>query len=53
MTTHVVTVRDTVTAGEALEEIRRQAEEVEEFYQVFVVDPADRLVGHAAVQRSW
>ncbi|MGH7508003.1 MAG: magnesium transporter [Gemmatimonadales bacterium] len=45
MTTHVVTVTDTATAGQALEEIRRQAEEVEDFYQVFVVDSNGRLVG--------
>jgi magnesium transporter len=45
MTTHLVSVRDTATAGEALEEIRRQAEEVEDFYQVFVVDGNRRLVG--------
>ncbi|HEX6107366.1 MAG TPA: magnesium transporter [Gemmatimonadales bacterium] len=45
MTTHLVTVRDTATVGEALEEIRRQAEEVEDFYQIFVVDGARRLVG--------
>jgi magnesium transporter len=45
MTTHMVVVRDTATAGEALEEIRRQAEEVEDFYQVFVVDADRRLVG--------
>jgi magnesium transporter len=45
MTSHLVTVRDTATAAEALEEIRRQAEEVEEFYQVFVVDADRRLVG--------
>jgi magnesium transporter len=45
MTTHLVTVRDTATASEALEDIRRQAEEVEEFYQVFVVDGQRRLVG--------
>ena len=45
MTTHLVSVRDTTTAAEALEEIRRQAEEVEEFYQVFVVDGERRLVG--------
>ncbi len=36
---------DAATAGEAIEEIRRQAEEMEGFYQVFVVDPANRLVG--------
>jgi magnesium transporter len=45
MTTHVVTVRDTATVGEALEEIRRQAETVSEFYQVFVLDRDGRLVG--------
>jgi magnesium transporter len=45
MTAHLVTVRNTATAAEALEEIRRQAEEVEEFYQVFVVDAERRLVG--------
>jgi magnesium transporter len=45
MTTHLVSVRDTATAAEALEEIRRQSEEVEDFYQVFVVDADRRLVG--------
>ncbi|HEY3011936.1 MAG TPA: magnesium transporter [Gemmatimonadales bacterium] len=45
MTTHMVTVPDTATAAEALEEIRRQAQEVEDFYQVFVVDANRRLVG--------
>jgi magnesium transporter len=45
MTTHLVTVRDTATAAEALDEIRRQSEEVEDFYQVFVVDADRRLVG--------
>jgi magnesium transporter len=45
MTTHVVTVPDTATAEQALEEIRRQAEEAEDFYQVFVVDSNRKLVG--------
>jgi magnesium transporter len=45
MTTHMVIVPDTVTAEQALEQIRRQAEEVEDFYQVFVVDSQNRLVG--------
>jgi magnesium transporter len=45
MTTHLVTVRDIATTTEALDDIRRQAEEVEEFYQVFVVDGHRRLVG--------
>ena len=45
MTTHMVVVQDTATAAEALDEIRRQAEEVEDFYQVFVVDAENRLVG--------
>jgi len=45
MTSHMVTVRDTATAEEALDAIRRQSEEVEDFYQVFVVDADRRLVG--------
>ena len=45
MTSHVVTVLDAATAGEAIEEIRRQAEEMEGFYQVFVVDDGHHLVG--------
>ena len=46
MTTHLVTVQDTVTAAGALEEIRRQADEVDDFYQIFVVDRGGRLVGY-------
>jgi len=45
MTSQTVTVRDTATVAEALDEIRRQAAEVEDFYQVFVVDGDRRLVG--------
>jgi magnesium transporter len=45
MTSHMVTVRSTATAEEALDAIRRQSEEVEDFYQVFVVDGDRRLVG--------
>ncbi|HET9036957.1 MAG TPA: CBS domain-containing protein, partial [Myxococcaceae bacterium] len=45
MTTHLVTVPDAATAGQALEEIRRQAEEADEFYQVFVTDSGNHLVG--------
>ena len=45
MTSHTVTVSSTDTVAQALDEIRRQAEEVTEFYQVFVVDHDRRLVG--------
>lgn len=45
MTTRLVTVPDTATAGEAIETIRRQAEEAEDFYQVFVVDVDGALRG--------
>ncbi len=45
MTTRLVTVPDTVTVSEALDEVRRQTEEVEDFYEVFVVDARRRLVG--------
>ncbi len=45
MTTHVVTVHHSATVAAALDDIRRQAEEVEHFYQIFVVDDERRLVG--------
>lgn len=51
MTAAVVAVREGVTAGEAIEEIRRQAEEVGDFYQIHVVDDRRRLVGILPLQR--
>ena len=45
MTTELVAVNASLTAGEALEQVRRQGREVEEFYTVFVVDAGRRLVG--------
>ncbi len=51
MTTEVVAVADSATATEAIEEIRRQAEEVGDFFQVFCVDGSRRLVGTLPLQR--
>jgi magnesium transporter len=51
MTTHVVSVLETDTTAEALERIRRQAEEVEDFYQVFVVDHDGILKGVLSLQQ--
>jgi magnesium transporter len=45
MTSYVVTVPDTATVAFALEEVRRQSEEIEDFYEVFVTDHQRRLVG--------
>jgi magnesium transporter len=45
MTTELVAVEASLTAGEALDQVRRQGREVEDFYTVFVVDEARRLVG--------
>jgi magnesium transporter len=45
MTTHVVTVTDLDTVGLALEAIRRQAEDVEDVTEIYVIDTARRLVG--------
>ena len=45
MTTEVVAVRASLTAQEAIAEIRRQAQELDEFYTVFVVNEANRLLG--------
>jgi magnesium transporter len=51
MTSAVVAVREDGTAAEAIEEIRRQAEEIEDFYQVYCCDDQRRLVGVLALQR--
>jgi len=45
MTTDLVSVRVSLTAGEALAEVRRLGREVEDFYTVFVVDERSRLLG--------
>ena len=45
MTTELVSIRDTLSAGDAIAEVRRQGREVEEFYAVFVVDADGRLQG--------
>ena len=45
MTTALVSVLGHVTAGEAIEAVRVQGREVEDFYTVFVVDEDTRLLG--------
>jgi len=45
MTTELVSVTATLTAAEAIEEVRIQGREIEDFYTVFVVDDGRRLVG--------
>ncbi|RMD88620.1 MAG: magnesium transporter [Calditrichaeota bacterium] len=46
-----VAVRENVTVDEAIKEIRKKAEEVEEVYNVYVVDENDRLVGVLPLKR--
>ncbi len=51
MTTDFISVRPTVTAGEALEAVRRQAhEEVEMIYYAYVVTADDKLLGIASLR---
>jgi len=45
MTTALVSVQSDVTAGQAIEQVRTQGREVEDFYSVFVVDAGNRLQG--------
>jgi magnesium transporter len=45
MTTALVKVRGSLTAAQAIDEVRLQGREVEHFYTIFVVDEADRLLG--------
>ncbi len=51
MTSEIVSVDQGATAAEAIEEIRRQSEEVEDFYQVYCVDADQRLVGVLPLRR--
>lgn len=51
MTAAVVAVSQDATANEAIEEIRRQGEEIETFYQVYCVDAQFRLRGILPLQR--
>ncbi len=45
MTTEYVSVRPDLTAGEAIEELRRRADEAETIYYVYVRDKDDKLIG--------
>ncbi|HET7275373.1 MAG TPA: magnesium transporter [Longimicrobiaceae bacterium] len=45
MTTELVAIKETLSADEAIAEVRRQAREMGEFYNIFVVDSAKRLKG--------
>jgi len=45
MTTSLVSVLGHITAGEAIEAVREQGREVEDFYTVFVVDEQTKLLG--------
>ena len=51
MTTEFVSVTDTVTAAEAIDEIRRQSEQVEDFYHIYCVDSREVLVGLLPLRR--
>ncbi len=51
MTTEVVAISIHLTAGEAIQEVRRQANEIgDDFYNIFVVDLLRRLQGQVGVQ---
>ena len=50
MTTELVAIDERLTAGEAIEEVRRQAKMVEEFYTIFVIDGDQRLRGTLPLQ---
>jgi len=51
MTTALIAVPTSATLGDALESVRRQAEEVEDFYQVFCVEDDRRLGGLLSLQQ--
>lgn len=45
MNTQFIKISSALTKKEAIDEIIRQSEEMEEFYTVYVIDPSDRLIG--------
>lgn len=45
MTTELVAIEGALTAAQAIDAIRRQGQEVEDFYTVFVVDEKRKLLG--------
>lgn len=51
MAREYVTVRPEWTVARATEEVRREAEEVEDVYVVFVVDADDRLLGLVSLKK--
>ncbi|MGE0440957.1 MAG: magnesium transporter [Gemmatimonadales bacterium] len=51
MTADMVTLHETDTIAQALEEIRRQADEVEDFSEAYVVDAGGRLKGVMTFRR--
>lgn len=50
MTTELVAIDERLSAGEAIEEVRRQAQRVGEFYSIFVIDAGRRLRGTLSLQ---
>ncbi len=50
MAKELIKVRSHWTVVECVEEIRKQAGQVEKFYTVFVVDESDRLLGRVSLQ---
>jgi len=50
MAKELIKVRDHWTVVQCVDEIRKQAEAVEKFYTIFVVDEADKLLGKVALQ---
>lgn len=51
MQTELVSVKDTYTVRETIDWIRLIADEVEDFYEIFVTDEHDRLCGHTPLKQ--
>lgn len=50
MAKELIKVRETWTVNQCIEEIRKQAENVDKFYAVYVVDNADKLIGRVSLK---
>ncbi len=50
MAKELIKVRQNWTVNQCIEEIRKQAENVDKFYAVYVVDDTDRLIGRVSLK---
>lgn len=49
MTTEIIKIKHTLTKKDALEEVIRQSEEMEDIYDIYVIDETERYIGYLSL----